>query len=338
LFVAQSWPIGADPTIFFTSIQAAINQGATMNPTMTNQVLVLIYPGSYTENLTLVSNVGLAAATPGGAIVQLNGNVIWQPGVGVNAPQTNVIELVIFNGITMAVPNTFTFDSTGKVSAAAIFYTQQGIFGNVAFTGRGINLDTAFFFLANFNSQSTSWTNMTGQAQTVGVELTACRLRSMTFTGNTVIRVQSGDFINGSWTLNGTANVTANGIDRFLTAAVGAGALLTIAGSNIVSTISVAAGGVADVRGSNYGQNANLVGPGTIDRTTWTQVVGPTAAGANIIPIANAPFPDGTYNVILTLTAGPGSAGVTVTGKTGPSFTINDPVGGNTFDATLIDD
>src|SRR6185436_18569850 len=239
------------------------------------------------------------------------------------------IELVNWDSITMAVPNTFTFDSTGKASAAAIFVSQQAIFGNVVFTGRGINLDTAFFFLANFNSQSTVWTDMTGQAQTVGVELTACRLRGMIFAGNTVARAQSGDFIIGTWALTGTANVIANGIDRFNTATVAAGASLTIAGSNIVSTITVAAGGAADVRGSNYNQNANLVGPGTIDRTTWTQVVGPTAAGVNIVPIANAPFPDGTYNVILTLIAGPGSSAVTVTGKTGPSFTINDPVGGN---------
>jgi hypothetical protein len=47
-------------------------------------------------------------------------------------------------------------------------------------------------------------------------------------------------------------------------------------------------------------------------------------------------FPDNAYNVSLQLTAGPGNAGATVTAKLGDSFTINDAVGGNTFDYTLI--
>jgi hypothetical protein len=41
--------------------------------------------------------------------------------------------------------------------------------------------------------------------------------------------------------------------------------------------------------------------------------------------------------VALQPTAGPAN-GVTVTGKTGAVFTINDSVGGNTFDVTVIHD
>ena len=50
------------------------------------------------------------------------------------------------------------------------------------------------------------------------------------------------------------------------------------------------------------------------------------------------PFPDGAYNVSLQLTAGPGNALATTSGKTGAGFTIHDAGGNNTYDVTVIHD
>jgi hypothetical protein len=110
-----------------------------------------------------------------------------------------------------------------------------------------------------------------------------------------------------------------------------------MAGCNLTAKLTVAAGASADVRGSNYNGNVNLVGPGTINRTTHTDSSPLTIPGPNNVVFA-VPFPDGAYNVAMQLTSGPGSAAVTVTGKTGLGFTINDPVGGNKFDITVTHD
>jgi hypothetical protein len=63
----------------------------------------------------LVSNVHLFGAAQHG--IGVNGTATWTPGVGVNAPQTNNLEVVSFDFIDLA--GQFTFDSTGGASGAS---------------------------------------------------------------------------------------------------------------------------------------------------------------------------------------------------------------------------
>jgi hypothetical protein len=151
----------------------------------------------------------------------------------------------------------------------------------------------------------------------------------------------TGCEITASSTLTGTSSGIFSGGTVSGACVVGAGCSLKLAGCDITGVISGA--GATDVRGSNYNGNANLgIGPGTVNRSVFTGSFGPTAVGANPVAFApTSPYPDTIYNVNLQLTADPfatGSAGVTVTGKAVGGFTINDPIGGHTFDYTVIHD
>ena len=341
LFVAQSWPPGVDPTIYFTTISAALVQAATMTPTQANQVAILIFPGTYVENLTLVSNVSLIGTAFQN--ITIIGNITWTPGAGVNAPQTALPEAVSIENLVVGAPaaNLLLIDSTGKAAGSAQFFAYESAFQTVTVIGRGIGQDNFFMFDCILLTGGTSFTNMTGVIAPIafGVELVSSRLRGVTFAGNTLARIQGGEQVGAAGTiaLTGTALVICQGFNVSRPVTVASGCSFTLQ-DQLTATLTVAAGGTADLRGANFATNANLVGPGTINRTTWTQIFGPTVAGANVVPITNAPFPDGVYNVSLQLIAGPGNAGVTVTGKTGTDFTINDAVGGNTFDVSIIHD
>lgn len=336
LYVSKAWPTGSNPLIYFTTISAALAQAATMNPLSSNKVLIAVFPGTYTENLVLVSNVSLCAATPSQGDVTTNGTITWTPGAGVNAPQTTTLEQVNFNSISQTSGNTFTFDSTGKTSNSAVFDSQEATFGTPTFTGRGTNVDTALIYLSNFFGTAT-FNNMTGSGQTVGLELFGARFRGTNFGGNTVARIAGGNFLLGTMALTGTANVTVAGITHVNTCTVASGCSLTIAGSNIVSTITVASGGAADVRGCNYGGNANLIGPGTINRTTWCQTTGTTGVGPNAITF-NPPYPDATnLNVVAQQVSGIAGT-TTITAKTGAGCTLGDTTGGNVFDLVVVHD
>ena len=341
LFVAQSWPAGSDPTVFFTTISAALLQAATLTPTVSNQVNIVIFAGTYTENLTLVSNVNLMGMSS--AVlhsVSINGTTTWQPGVGINAPQANATEALSLSFMTMP---TFTFDSTGKgLNAGNVTLTfTECSFSTISATGRGgaSSSDNCFFYNCNWNTAGAYvFTDMNGV--TNGVEVVGTRMRGLTAAGDTTMRIQGGETVTQAvtWTISGTAQLFAQGlnlqnpINVTSTAAIG----FTAHGCKLLNTLTVAAGSSADVRDTNYLQNANLVGPGMINRSTWNGVAGPTVGGVPLVVVLNPPFPETSYNVQLQLTAGPGNAGVTVTAKTGASFTITDSVGGNTFDYSLL--
>jgi hypothetical protein len=119
---------------------------------------------------------------------------------------------------------------------------------------------------------------------------------------------------------------------------VGAGSSVVISGGTLFGTVTAAAGGTADVRMTNVNGDAKLIGPGTINRTTWIGTAVTPAGPSATAVVLSPPFPDALYNVHLQLTSGAVGADLTVTGKTGAGFTINDSVGGNTFDFTVIHD
>jgi hypothetical protein len=327
LFVALSWPAPVDPTTHFASIAAAYTASVALNPTAANPVEILVYPGTYPDPITAVSNVHLVGTGQQRA-VNVTGPITWTPSAGVNAPQAGTEEDLNVTFITFTAP--WLVDATAADAVGAAFVFRGVILRGLTYNA-GPSLHDASLIFASVLMGGAPYTfDNVGQ-----MNFLASRTRALTFTGGTSFNIAGGTGL-GSITLSGTATGTISGITEFGAVNVGAGCSVTIAGCNITAPVTVAAGGSADVRGSNFNGDVNLVGPGTINRNTLATSFGPTALGANAVVFA-VPYPNGTYNVALQPTAGPAN-GVTVTGKTGAGFTINDSVGGNTFDVTVIHD
>jgi hypothetical protein len=340
VFVAKSWPAGSDPAVYFTSIQTAINQAATLLPTATNPIGIVIFSGQYNEVLTICSNAYLIALSPGSVTVV--GNITWTPAVGINAPQATIEERMQFIDITNP-GSVFTFDSRGKVSGATVFFAPLAcVFQNITAFGRpgGGNDDEIFIYNSNLLNGTYTFTDIQGIIP--AIQIISSRFRGLNLIGDTTCVVEGGNNIRPGGgpapiTVQGTATLQLQGlninnpVNVTSTAPLG----LTANGCIFNDTVTAGAGATADIRGSNYRQNSNLIGPGAINRSLWNAAVaGPTVLGANPV-VFNPPFPDATYTANLQLTSGPGNAGTTVTGKTGAGFTINEPVGGNAYDYSV---
>ena len=327
LFVAQSWSGPVDPTRYFTSIAAAYAASVALNPTLANPVEILVYPGTYPDPITIVSNVHLVGTGQQRAI-NVTGPVTWTPGVGVNAPQTGVEERL--NVFSMTFSGPWLIDSTGKTAGVAAVPVFRGniVLGGLTHNGRGAP-DASITFASVIAGAPATFNNV-GNLNFYAVQ----KATPITFTGSTGVRSAGGSVL-GSLTFNQTGPARISGEMIQAAINVGAGSNVVISGGQLTAAVTVAAGGTADVRATNYGSQANLVGPGTINRTTWTGTV-VVGAGATLVPLT-PPFPDGLYNVSLQLTAGGGDAGAFVTAKTGAGFTINAAVG-STFDYTVIHD
>lgn len=116
LFVSPVWPAGSDPLVFFTTVAAALVQAAALGPTSTNSVQILIFPGTYLDDLVMVSNVCLTGT--GNTICSIAGTITWTAGVGVNAPQAGDFENVTF--VNLSVLGESVFDTTSKAVLSAL--------------------------------------------------------------------------------------------------------------------------------------------------------------------------------------------------------------------------
>jgi hypothetical protein len=330
LFVSTAWPAGSAPTKFFTTIADALTQASALvpPPSQADPATIIVYPGTYPEDLNLVSGVSIVGAA--GAFIEVNvtGDIFWTP-VG------NGFENAFLYHLTTG--SSVNIDTTGKTGGQTSFLGFNCFleaFNEIGRASGGPTRDLAQFFNC-IPGPGPGPTFFSVQA-----EWNAGRLSNMQFNGDCLFAIAAGTTIPAASlpnSVNDTSTGTVTGANLTTDWNVGAGASVTIAGCALNAVLTVDAAGSADVHGSNYNGNANLVGPGPINRTTHTDAFGPTAIGANAVAFA-VPFPDGAYNVSLQLTAGPGNAGVTVTGKTGAGFTINDTVGGNTYDITVIHD
>jgi hypothetical protein len=350
LFVAKSWTPGVDPTVYFTTISAALLQSATLNPTDTNRVTIQVWSGTFSESLTLVSNVDLAGITGQVGAWELDGNITWLPSQGINAPQAALTEAISIDSCFQSTTATScTIDSTGKTGGSVQIYISESSIQGFTCTGRnavGGASDNFFIFNGTiFNTPSNSiWTDWLAGGANNGVNIVSTRFRGLTFAGSlggTTAIIEGGVSNNrgGSlYTISGTnSKLICQGVNMANAISAAATCSFIASACNITSAMSGA--GVFDVRGSNFNGNANIAGiTGTCNRSVWTSSFGPTAIGANTVPIA-PPYPDATYNAHLQLTAGAGNAAVTVTGKAGNQFVLTDPaVGTNTFDVTIFHD
>lgn len=350
LFVAKSWPVGADPLVYFTAISPALLQAATLLPTDANKVLIQIFPGTYLEDLTLVSNVCLVGLGGEEGTVQLDGNVTWLPSQGINASQVGTEVVTIDSITTQDAAKSYTIDSTAKVGGNVQIYISESIVQGFTVTGRnnvGGASDNFFFFNSTmFNTPANSvFTDWKAGGANNGVNIISSRFRGLTFAGvlgGTTARIQGGESTlraGSLYTLTGASTVTFQGVNINNPISVAVGCTFTASACNIQAAMSGA--GAFDVRGSNYNGNANLAGiTGTCNRSTWiAPSVGPTVTGANPFPIA-PPYPDAVYNVQLQpVGPAPGNGNVTITAKAGNSYTISDAsAGGFSYDATIFHD
>ncbi len=221
LFVALSWPTGHDPAIYFTTISAALVQAAALVPTAASPIGIMIFAGTYTENLTLVSNVSLCSAA-GTSGVFLVGNITWTPGAGVNAPQTNATEVAALFGIDQQIGGgVWTFDSTAKAAGSAQLFISESVVQGLIATGRNNLNDNIFIydsimFTIGANNNNL-FTNVTGAAAPgTGVEIVSCRFRGLTFAGTTTARIQGGESISkagDTYAVTGTARAFFQGLN-----------------------------------------------------------------------------------------------------------------------------
>lgn len=324
-FVASSWLVTSDPARQFTDPQAALTAAAALLPTQDAPVVIIIYPGVYTQNLTLVSNVHLFGFTTNGT--RLTGTVTWTAGAGVNAPQAAIRERIYMRGLRFE--GAWSIDATAKTASfAELVQRAVNVLADFTYLGRALTGGQDFLVMSDGVNTGTTWLlkgivpNLYGGCSLGAASIT---LQDCLF-GSTLEGIATFNPLN----LVNSPGTSGNG-NAFADINVDATSALITAGSNM-GTLTVAAGGMADVRKSTY---TALAGLGSINRDTILLSAGPTAIGANAIAIA-PPLMDATYNAILTLVAGAlALTGVTVTAKTAAGFTLTDPAGGHTFDVTI---
>lgn len=326
LFVATSWPADADADRCFTDIASAITQAIELVPTVFTPVGIHVYPGRYVGDVTLPSFVQLFGFSQAAAIIQ--GDVFHSP-VGSGSENLSV-NFIRING-------NITIDCSGKTGGGASIVLKDVVhFGDLTGIGQaGGGADLVSVFSSVTGVGVTTFTDI--QVSFMGTRYSGC-----VFNGACSFQLDGGQNqpsatdaheVNGTssgevagltctvgWTLDDTASV------------VFSGCTFTENGDG-PADLTVGATATADIRSSAI-PDAQLFGPGAVLRRSQTASPAITVAGANAV-LFTVPFPDGDYNVALQLTAGPGNAATTITAKTGSGFTINDSVGGNTFDAVI---
>jgi hypothetical protein len=333
LFVAQSWSPGVDPMVFFTTITAALAQAATMTPRPAsgNPVAVIIFPGTYPENINIPSWVFLSSGSTEQNAVTINGTVTWRP----TGATMEVVQLYFLNiGPTIVT-------TTGKTGGQTTF-TLHGCFVNgLTVNGRSAAVAGSTRDLVH------AATCVPGpnpfDLRDCQFEWVAGRLNGMTFNGECLFRIIGSTTIPNpqvvGWSVNGTSTGICTG-DNFTSGWTLKSGTSVVFGGCSLSALTVEAGATADIRSSECPDSA-LSGQGTVSRRSLTTSFGPTVSppGANQVMFAPLPpFPDHDYTVSLQLTAGPGNPRVTTSDKTGAGFKINDVVRGNEYDVTVIHD
>lgn len=348
LRVGKDWPDTAPEGAYFTSIQDALDAAVDLTPTVDNPVAIYIGPGTYTEDLTLVSDVHLIGV-PGQFMTRISGNVAYTPGAGVNASKTDASN----EGVNLAFlyltnnAKTFTYDGTGKNTGGSQMILTECTLTHFVSTNAHITSgsDNIFVYNGNWITGTYTFTNLATSPP--GLDIVGTRVRGLTAAGTTVARLQGcGQVSNGaaSLTVSDTAQMHChamnllNAVNVTSSAAIG----FTAHGCKLTGTLTVTgASAVADIRGSNYGSAALLVtaSGGTINRSVWNGTTSATAVGANPITFSVA-YPSGetSYNVQLQLVSGAGNAAATVTAKTATGFTITDSVGTNVWDYTVMNE
>jgi hypothetical protein len=242
-----------------------------------------------------------------------------------NATENLNVTLIAFQGA-----GAWTINSLASPGGDASFVFRGLILRGLTYVADPSLNDSSLIFDSVFAGGAPYTFTDIGEINILGV-----RTRGMTFAGGTFFNLGGGTALGGAITLAGTSSGTIAGQTIEPTAPIVVGAASSLVANAILqSTVTVAAGGTADVRGCNV-DAANLIGPGTINRTIHTQSFTTTVTGPNPLVFA-VPFPDAGYAVSLQPT---GLASVVATvsprvaSKLLTGFTINDAVASGTGDS-----
>lgn len=124
-FVAKSWGGVVDETIFFTTISEALAQIVLEDPTRNaeNPWTVVIYPGTYAEDVILPSNVALVGVDA--KSVTIAGQVIWNAGAAVNAALAAAREEATLRNLSL--DGDLSVTTTAKTGASFSFFVADGL-------------------------------------------------------------------------------------------------------------------------------------------------------------------------------------------------------------------
>jgi hypothetical protein len=354
LFVSPVWePPGwpAEPNAFGT-IAEALAKAVTMTPVEGNPVAVIIFPGTYNEDIDLKSWVFLSSASTHQNAVTINGRVDWFP----TGEDFEVVQLYFLNIAGQALSQGLSVRTGSKGYGKTSFILHGCFIDKFVVLGRSaVDPKRDFVFAQGCAPGSNNFL-----IESCLFEWVAGRVAGMKFGGDCLFRIigsttpppAAGDwqaygkskgicigdnFINDpdqhapnvppkkvGWTLWDTASVEFVGCSLW--------------------ALTVFPGATADIRTSEC---PSLSAPpdgngnkGTVNRRSLRLSV-PTAlppnAGNNKVTF-DVPFPDNDYNVSLQLTDGSSNSDVKVINKTDTDFIIYDKSGGNTYDVTVIRD
>jgi hypothetical protein len=331
-WVARSWPAGADPARFFTSITAAIAAAAPLVPTPPPpppasrpgfpSPVVVVAPGDYTAEgpIALASGVSVVAWGDLRATYLLAG-LTWTPGVGINAPVAGVTEFVTVEGFTVL--GDVAVDMKRKPAVGVLVLID---IRNCFVTG-GASVSGVPGNATEFVSTATEWALDSANIHRVEIAgvvqpvFEGGAVDQQLFIGALGTARLQGLTVGGGCVVTSGA-VQAYACDFSIDFIVEAGSAL-LRGCRVADRIvAVAAGSYVDARDSSW---TRLQGAGAIDRSIDTR---PTAVsvpeGQNATPVSFAvPYREAAYAVVLTpLNAAAAASQAYVAGATPSGFTL----------------
>lgn len=123
LYLSPIWPLEADPSVYFTTLQDALVQAETFSPSASLPALIIVYPGTYADP-ALISNISLVAFSPGTAYFN---SLSWIP------TETGSLALVLQD----LVINQLTVNTLAKTDIAnAALRVVNSTVSNVTIIGR----------------------------------------------------------------------------------------------------------------------------------------------------------------------------------------------------------
>lgn len=317
LFVAKGWQAGYVPPTHFTDVGSALTRASEMTPTSINPVQIIIYSGTYTEALNLVSNVHLTGTDDDTFI---SGIVTWNAGSA-----SSDTEYVFLEDLIMT---TLFVNSTGKplfgMHRAVFGLNGCTVIGTTEFHMRdfddGIARDgkfssTVLFDSGIYTATEQTFTGVVTVTNTAQLELFAVNLESdiTVATGSNGVLTTKQTYISGEVFMGNTTILSGSETD-------------------FRNTLTVDFSALGNILSSDYN---TLAGTGQIDRRlTKTRIVG-TLAGLNTVPVS-PPYRTIPYKVFMTQISGNPSTTPVVLDIEKDFFTFNYTTAGINIDILIV--
>lgn len=328
IFVSKVWPVtwaGHTVPNYFTTVKEALDEAFAMGVSNSNRVEIIVFPGTYTEDLTMLSYVSLRGSNDAAVIV---GAMKWTPGVGVNANFSAGIQTLSLSGLSLG---SFSMDMTGAAGS---------VHGQVTATDCTFSSNVGPLIMGNTGSNFMIFRDCTVEGTVNASVSSLVYMYTSTMVGN--VAASAGALLAYGTTFEGNLNIALSDI-------------VTLTGCLVAGTTSLTNGGLLSARGCDFqgavdtdGTSASdirmcewtsITGAGTVDRSVTKLTATPSGNGANTLTIS-PPLPDASYGAIFTQTAPTTNRQIpVVTSQTGSSLVYNvaDITGGVTFHVILVE-